>query len=148
MREFNAGQPSLNGMLWQTEEPSQRLVQTLVQKVGVSDLVASLLAIRGIDSDNAFTYLKPTLKCDLPNPNSLKDMEKAAQRVAQAILNKEPIGIMGDYDVDGATSSAILKMFLESTGTKTFVFIPDREDGYGPNAQKMKEYKDCLMEKV
>lgn len=142
MREFNAGQPSLNGMLWQTEEPSQRLVQTLVQKVGVSDLVASLLAIRGIDSDNAFTYLKPTLKCDLPNPNSLKDMEKAAQRVAQAILNKEPIGIMGDYDVDGATSSAILKMFLESTETKTYVFIPDREDGYGPNAQKMKEYKD------
>ncbi len=142
MRDFNAGQPSLNGMIWQIEEPSQRLVQTLVQKLAVSDLMATLLAGRGIDSDSAFTYLKPTLKCDLPNPNLLKDMEKAAQRVAQAIFNHEPIGIMGDYDVDGATSSSILKMFLESTGTTVYVFIPDREDGYGPNAKKMQEFKD------
>ena len=142
MRDFNAGQLSLNGMLWQTQEPSDRLVQTLVQKLGVSELIASLLVIRGVDSDNAFSYLKPTLKCDLPNPNTLIDMEKAASRVAEAIIKNEPIGVMGDYDVDGATSSAILKLFLESTGTKTYVFIPDREDGYGPNAKKMQEFKD------
>ena len=97
---------------------------------------------REITPDTVETFLHPTLRNDLPNPSTLKDMEKAAKRVALAIMLKEPIGIMGDYDVDGATSTATLKMFLQKLGVQVFTFIPDRADGYGPNAQKMQEYKE------
>ena len=142
MQFFEDGKKSLTGFAWEVATPDEYKVRTLEQKAGLSNLLARLMVERGITFDDLNTFLAPTLKNDLPNPNTLKDMEKAAKRVALAILLKEPIGIMGDYDVDGATSTATLKMFLESCGVRVFTFIPDREDGYGPNAQKMQEYRD------
>ena len=142
MQVFESGKKSLTGFAWEVSEPDDFRVRTLEQKVGVPNLLARLMVEREITPETADAFLHPTLRNDLPNPSTLKDMEKAAQRVALAIMLGEPIGIMGDYDVDGATSTATLKMFLESCGVKVFAFIPDREDGYGPNAKKMQEYKE------
>lgn len=132
---------SLNGLTWEFRPAEDRLVLALCQKYGLSEIVARSLAARHITLETIDAFLNPTLKNNLPNPFSLKDMEKAARRMAASILNGEPIGLMGDYDVDGATSTALLKMFLHSCGVTTHCFIPDREDGYGPNAGKMKEYQ-------
>ena len=142
MQLFADGKKSLTGFTWEVATPDDFLVRTLEQKAGLSELLARLMVERGITPETVDTFLRPTLRNDLPNPNTLKDMEKAAQRVTLAIMLGEPIGIMGDYDVDGATSTAILKMFLQKCGVNVFTFIPDREDGYGPNAKKMQEYKE------
>lgn len=132
---------SISGLTWEFKNADERLVLALSQKYGLSDLVARSMVTRGITLDTIDSFLNPTLKNNLPNPFSLKDMERAARRMAASILANEPIGLMGDYDVDGATSTALLKMFLQSCGVKTHCFIPDREDGYGPNAGKMKEFQ-------
>ena len=142
MQIFADGKKSLSGFTWEVATPDECAVQTLEQKTGLPDLLARLMVERGITPETVESFLHPTLRNDLPNPNTLKDMEKAAKRVALAIMLKEPIGLMGDYDVDGATSTATLKMFLENCGVTVFAFIPDREDGYGPNAKKMAEYKE------
>ena len=131
---------SVSGLTWVFKETNERLSLALSQKFGLSEVVAKALSARGINLETAESYLKPTLKNHLPNPFSLKDMERAARRMAQSIMAGEPIGLMGDYDVDGATSTALLKMFLISCGIKPLCFIPDREDGYGPNIGKMKEF--------
>ena len=106
------GKKSVNGLDWQLKLADDRLVLEIVQKFDVPEIVARILVSRGISAEEVTSFLTPTLKQNLPNPFSLKDMEKAATRMATAILAGEPIGIMGDYDVDGATSTAILKMFL------------------------------------
>jgi len=142
MEEFVENKVSLNGFLWRVLTADERSVQTMMQKMNLPEIVARLLVLRGLSADTADSFLYPRLKTHLPNPNTLKDMQKSAERLADAIKKGEPIGIMGDYDVDGATSTAILKMFLQSLGVQVYTFIPDREDGYGPNAQKMGEYKD------
>ena len=70
----------------------------------------------------------------MPDPALINDMEKAIKRISHAVLNKEPIGIIGDYDVDGATSAALLKLFLQYFGIEVHIHIPDRFlEGYGPN---------------
>ena len=137
------GEKSFGGYDWQLTESDERLSRLLSQRFGLSDLVAKILTARGIDENSAASFLNPTLKKDLPNPITLIDMEKAANRMADAIINKEPIGLMGDYDVDGATSTALLKMFLEELGIRVYTFIPEREDGYGPSAAKMKEFYEA-----
>ena len=131
---------SIGGLTWELKKADERLTLALSQKFGLSEIVARALAARDVNLDTAEAYLHPTLKNHLPNPFSLKDMDKAARRMADSIFAGEPIGLMGDYDVDGATSTALLKMFLEKNGIKTYCFIPDREDGYGPNIGKMKEF--------
>lgn len=133
---------SLNGLTWEMQPTDARLAAALAQRFDLPEVVARILASRGIDLESADSFLYPTLKHNLPNPLSLKDMEKAARRMADAIEAKEPIGLMGDYDVDGATSTALLKMFLEEIGVPVYTFIPEREEGYGPNALKMKEFYD------
>lgn len=138
---------SLNGLKWVIKDTDERLSLALSQRFNLPDITARLMALRGVTLETAEAYLNPTLKNNLPNPFSLKDMEKAARRMAKAIMNNEPIGLMGDYDVDGATSTALLKMFLISLGVTVYTFIPDREDGYGPNAKKMHEFfeKGCKV---
>lgn len=131
---------SVSGLTWEFRKADDRLVLALCQKYGLSELVARSLATRGVTLETVETFLRPTLKNNLPNPFTLKDMEKAARRMAASVMAGEPVGLMGDYDVDGATSTALLKMFLIGCGIKPLCFIPDREDGYGPNIGKMKEF--------
>ena len=135
--------PSLNGFIWHLLEHSDKNAEALAERFSLPLSTARILSERGFDLETAAAFLNPTLREHLPHPFSLKDMEKAATRMADAVMAGEPIGLMGDYDVDGATSTAELKMYLEQCGIKVFTFIPERDDGYGPNAKKMKEYKDA-----
>lgn len=134
---------SFNGLSWVYKKVDDRLTLAIQQRFQLPEIVARILASRNITLDKIDEFLNPTLKNHLPNPFSLKDMEKAARRMAESVLNKEPIGLMGDYDVDGATSTAILKMFLTKCGVKVHCYIPDREDGYGPSAKKMQEFANA-----
>lgn len=138
---------SVNGLKWTYKNTDDRLALAISQRFDLPDIVARVLSGRVQSIDEVESFLYPTLKNNLPNPFSLKDMEKAARRMGKAVMNNEPIGLMGDYDVDGATSTALLKMFLESLSIQVFAYIPDREDGYGPSAKKMHEYheKGCSV---
>ena len=93
-----------------------------------------LLCQRGVTLAEAEGYLQPTLRDLLPDPHHLLDMRKAAARFAAAIMAGQIIGVFGDYDVDGATSSALILRFCRSLGIATALHIPDRQkEGYGPN---------------
>ncbi|HEY0145417.1 MAG TPA: single-stranded-DNA-specific exonuclease RecJ [Methylovirgula sp.] len=108
----------------------------MMQHHGLSDLLARVLAGRGIAVEDAMAYLDPTLRQLLPDPSSLADMDAAAARLGAAIRAGETIAIFGDYDVDGAASAALLDDFLSAAGTPHLIHIPDRIfEGYGPNVQ-------------
>lgn len=104
------------------------------QRFEIPDLVARVLAARGVGLDDVEHFLNPTLRGLMPQPSALRDLEKGAQRLAQAIIAKEPIGIISDYDVDGVSSAALLKRYLAALGCEAEVYIPDRiTEGYGPS---------------
>ena len=110
-------------------------VEVLVQHYGLAELLARILVGRGISAEHGATFLQPRLKHALPDPLHLHDMNHAATRIADAIEQKETIALFGDYDVDGATSSALMARYLEYFGCAPIVYIPDRmKEGYGPNA--------------
>ncbi|PRD40718.1 single-stranded-DNA-specific exonuclease RecJ [Phyllobacterium phragmitis] len=112
----------------------------IAQNHGMPDLVARVLAGRGVSLDNAPLFVEPTIKSLMPDPASLTDMERAAGRIADAIANRKKVAIFGDYDVDGACSSALLSRFLTHYGVANAIYIPDRIfEGYGPNPQAMRE---------
>ena len=83
-------------------------------------------------------FMAPTLRSDLPDPTALQDMEQGVDRLTRAVTEGETIGILADYDVDGATSSAVLVRFLRAVGADTVVHVPDRvTEGYGPNTRAL-----------
>lgn len=125
---------SLSGRLWRAVACDERMARTLCQRLDLPELVGRVLAARGIDLDTAEIFLNPTLRSLLPDPSAFLDMDKAAARLAQAVCRGEGVGILGDYDVDGATASALLVRFFKALGLKTVVHIPDRmREGYGPS---------------
>ena len=129
---------SLTGKLWLQRPLDERLALTLSQRLGVSEIVGRVLTARGIGLDDANDFIEPTLRDHLPNPSSLQDMDIAAERLANAIMKDELIGIFGDYDVDGATSSSLLARMFKSVGGRSTTYIPDRiKEGYGPNASAL-----------
>lgn len=134
---------SVTGRRWRARNTGDdRLSLQLAQRLGVPELIARLLAAREIAADEADRFLKPTLRDWLPDPSHLLDMEKAVERLVVAVKHGELIAIFGDYDVDGATSSALLHRYLASVGGKVRVYIPDRmTEGYGPNAPALRKLK-------
>lgn len=107
----------------------------LAQRLDLPEIVGRLLAVRGIGIEDAAHYLTPTLRALLPNPSTLIDMDHAAARIADAVKSGETIGIFGDYDVDGACSTALMTELLRGMGCIVHTHIPDRTtEGYGPNA--------------
>ncbi len=131
---------SLSHRSWVYHQQDEKSVEMLMRKYQLPEILARVLVSRQVDFNLIDAFLNPTLKKQLPEPCQLKDMQKAVNRLAESILNGEEIGIMGDYDVDGATSSALLKLFLNSIHVKAHVFIPDRDDGYGPNIREMQKF--------
>lgn len=131
---------SFSGRKWTVERFDARLVEALAQRFDVPDVVARVMAIRGIGLDDAHDFLSPKLKVLLPDPLHLKDMDKAVARMITAIRNQEKICVFGDYDVDGATSSALLIRFCRAIGVPMAYYIPDRNtEGYGPNVAAMQK---------
>ncbi len=126
---------SAEGRRWQGRCPSDRLALALAQTLDVPEIVARTMAGRGVTPDRAAFYMNPTLREALPDPSSFADMDRAAERLADALEKGETIGIFGDYDVDGATASALLRLYVEAAGGRARAHIPDRRrEGYGPNA--------------
>ena len=126
---------SLSGRQWRRRACDERLALSLAQSLEVPEIVGQLLAARGVSLEDAPDFIDPTLRHSLPDPMSLRDMEIGARRLALAVTDGELIGIFGDYDVDGATSAALLQRFFKQVGGKTTVYIPDRiRESYGPNA--------------
>lgn len=131
---------SLGGNLWKLAPANERSVETICQRFNLPYLVAKILTIRGVAIEDIGNFVEPRLQTLLPNPSCLKDMEKAAVRIAEAITKKQKIAIIGDYDVDGATSSSVLRLYLEAVGIEPEIHIPDREEGYGPSRMAIDKF--------
>ncbi|MBN9564814.1 MAG: single-stranded-DNA-specific exonuclease RecJ [Alphaproteobacteria bacterium] len=128
-----------SGRSWQFRDYAERDALRLSQQFEIDDFLARLLVNRSANLEEIETFLEPTLKKSLPEPYTLLDMETAVKRTLSAIHNKEPMAVFGDYDVDGATSGAILLRFFKILGIKLDFCIPDRIlDGYGPNEASLK----------
>lgn len=126
---------SLQGQRWTARPISPHITAAIAQRYGVPDVVARVLNARGVGLEDVEEFLEPSLRASLPDPSVFKDMDAAAERLAQAIVSREKIVIFGDYDVDGATSSAVLIHFIRQLGGVVSAYIPDRlKEGYGPNA--------------
>ncbi len=116
----------------------ERIGLAIAQRLDGPEIVGRILAARGIGPDEATEYLAPTLKALTPDPSTLKDMDKAAEVLVAAARARAKVAIFGDYDVDGAASSALLVDWLGAIGLKASVYIPDRiDEGYGPNVEAM-----------
>ncbi len=131
---------SVNGYQWNIVCKDDHIAQAIMQQTGISYVVAKVLSSRGVTAEGVDLFLNPKLQTLMPNPSCLRDMDVAAKRLAMAVVNKEKVGIIGDYDVDGATSSSVLRKFLEFFNLKVDVHIPDREEGYGPSYQAFDDF--------
>ena len=127
---------SYSGRRWLLKAVDQEIERGLLREI--SPVLSRLLALRGVTAPEAADYLTPKLKNLLPDPNVLKDMDKAVARVAAALEAGEAIAVFGDYDVDGSTSAALMSDFLTALGAPPRIYIPDRmTEGYGPSPAAM-----------
>ena len=115
------------------------IAAAIAQTHGVPDIVARVLAGRGVSVQAVPAFLHPRLRDLLPDPSALAAMDAAASRLADAAERRERVAIFGDYDVDGACSAALLAEYLQACGTTCDIHIPDRlTEGYGPNVAAMR----------
>ncbi len=126
---------SISQQHWQWRCDDYQVIADLMKYHEMPELLARIVAGRGYECDTAYDYLSPTLRALLPDPFHLLDMDKAVNRLVQAIKDGETLAVFGDYDVDGATSSALLIRYFRMLDKEMLYHIPDRrEEGYGPNA--------------
>ena len=131
---FSGVERSACGRRWCRRTRGQGAGETIAERLGLPEIVGRLLAQRGVGLDDVPRFLAPRLRDQLPDPSHLRDMEKAAGRLARAIRDQEQVAIFGDYDVDGASSAALLTRFFDAAGARSRIYIPDRlREGYGPN---------------
>jgi single-stranded-DNA-specific exonuclease len=130
---------SFSGRRWRLTPVDEARARDLIQNLSLPPVLARLLAGRGVGESEAPDYLNPTLRKLLPDPSSLKDMDKAAERTVAALEAGARIAVFGDYDVDGSVSSALLADFFTALGAPPRIYIPDRmREGYGPSAVAMR----------
>ncbi|MFC3072700.1 single-stranded-DNA-specific exonuclease RecJ [Shinella pollutisoli] len=135
-RAFLNVERSATGQRWvaRLDQAGENRALAMSQTHGLPDLIARVLAGRGVAFDDAPAFLDPTLRRLMPEPYGLMDCEAAAERLARAVERRERVAIFGDYDVDGAASSALLHRFLAHFDVPSEIYIPDRIfEGYGPN---------------
>ncbi|WP_132523930.1 single-stranded-DNA-specific exonuclease RecJ [Rhizobium sp. BK376] len=135
-RAFLGVERSVSGNRWisRLDQAGQNRALAIAQTFGLPDLIARVLAGRGVAAEEAMAFLDPTIRNLMPDPHSMTDCEKAALRLLEAIKRGERVAIFGDYDVDGAASSALVYRFLRHFGVAANIYIPDRIfEGYGPN---------------
>ena len=127
---------SATGRAWidRLDDAQTRTAQAIAQRSGLSEILARILAARGVGLDEAAEYLNPTIRGLMPDPSSLADMDRLAARIVEAITDSEKVALFGDYDVDGASSCALMARYLRHFGLDPEIYIPDRIfEGYGPN---------------
>ena len=127
---------SARGRRWvERLDPGREIAAlAIAQAQGLPELLGRVLAARGADPQNIGAFLDPSLRTLLPDPLSLQDMARAAERFANAIQAGEAVAVFGDYDVDGGSSVALIERFLRAHGQSCATYIPDRlKEGYGPS---------------
>ncbi|MDE5444001.1 single-stranded-DNA-specific exonuclease RecJ [Bradyrhizobium sp. CSA207] len=132
---------SFTDKLWRDRLDARGAAKALaiVQRHQLPELLARVLAGRGVDIDAVSDFLDPTIRKLLPDPFTVTEMEAAAKRIADAAVRGEKVAIFGDYDVDGATSAALLAWHLRHCGLDPLIHIPDRIfEGYGPNTEAVR----------
>ena len=135
---------SLGGKRWRWRLSDERRALAISQRHGLPELLGRVLAARGVELPDVEEFLSPRLRDLLPDPSHLLDMDRAAARIVEAISAGERIGVIADYDVDGAASASLLVRFFAATGREIAVYVPDRlEEGYGPNAPAFMKLKNA-----
>ncbi|WIY54051.1 single-stranded-DNA-specific exonuclease RecJ [Devosia sp. YIM 151766] len=137
---------SVTGRAWvdRLDAAASRNAAAIGQRAGIPDILARIIAGRGVGIDEADTWLDPTIRALMPDPSTLAAMDDLAARLSQAITDNESIALFGDYDVDGACSCALMTRFLRHFGLEPQVHIPDRIfEGYGPNIAAMDKLIDA-----
>jgi single-stranded-DNA-specific exonuclease len=131
---------SVNGKNWVLKKFNKEDVLYLKENFFLDEITSKLLSIRKIKKEDIKSFLNPSIKNFLPNPNNLIDMKKSTLRTIKTINLKEKIGIFGDYDVDGATSTALLGKYFTELKVPYKIYIPDRKkEGYGPTIESFEE---------
>ena len=144
-RGFLGVEESATGRAWRDrlDERGRARALAIAQRHGLPEMLARVLAGRGVEADEVEAFLDPSIKRLMPDPHTLTDMETAAARLAHAIIQGESVAIFGDYDVDGATASALLCRYLRHCGLDPLVHIPDRIfEGYGPNVDAIRAFAE------
>jgi len=142
---FLGVEKSVCGRAWKDRLDARGQARALMiaQRHALPELLARVLAGRNVEPEEVETFLDPTIKRLMPDPHTLTDMESAAARLAYAVAHGESVAIFGDYDVDGATASALLAGYLRSCGLDPIVHIPDRIfEGYGPNVDAIRSFAE------
>ena len=130
------------GRRWRARAAAAGDAAAIAERLALPEIVARLLAQRGVGLAEAPLFLAPRLRDQLPDPAHLRDMKPAVARLVRAIQGNEKIVVFGDYDVDGATSAALLLRFFAAVGGRASVYVPDRlREGYGPNAPALLRLK-------
>ncbi len=141
-KAFLGVERSVTGRRWIARLQTDRMAQAISQAAGVSDVMGRILAARGVLPETAAGFLEPTLRELMPPAAGMIDIDGGANRLADAVVAGETIGLIGDYDVDGMTSSALMMEFLTAAGTPPRVHIPHRVDeGYGPSVTAVEDHK-------
>ena len=144
-RYFLGVQQSLTGRAWRDrlDERGSARALAIAQRHGLDELLARVLAGRNVNVDEVEGFLDPTIKRLMPDPHTLTDMVAASTRITEAVIRGESVAIFGDYDVDGATASALLCHYLRQCGLDPIVHIPDRIfEGYGPNVDAIRSFAE------
>ena len=137
---------SVSGKNWILRNYNQEYLTFIKDNFSLDEITSKLLSIRKIKKEDINSFLNPSIKNFLPNPNILLDMEKSTLRTVEIIKKKEKIGIFGDYDVDGASSTALLGNYFSQLNLDFEIYIPDRKkEGYGPS---IKSFEALILKKV
>ncbi|MFZ1920372.1 MAG: single-stranded-DNA-specific exonuclease RecJ [Xanthobacteraceae bacterium] len=140
-RFFLGVENSATGRAWRDRLDERGAARALAsaQRHGLPELLARILAGRNVEVDAVEAFLDPTIKHSMPDPLVLTAMREAAERIADGVMRAESVAIFGDYDVDGATSAALLARYLRQCGVEPIIHIPDRLfEGYGPNIEAVR----------
>jgi single-stranded-DNA-specific exonuclease len=129
---------SVSGRCWRWRDHDAGLALAISQRTPLPEVVGRILAARGVLLEGVPAFIQPRLRDALPDPSHLHDLDRAVQRLADAVAGGERVGLLGDYDVDGATSLALLARYLQAVGGSVAIDVPDRlSEGYGPNPQAL-----------
>jgi single-stranded-DNA-specific exonuclease len=144
MPAFLDVESSFTGRAWRArlDAAGEARAQAIAQLSGEGELLARVLAGRGVNVEEVERFLDPTIRDLMPDPDTLAGMKAATERLVLAVEGAERVAIFGDYDVDGACSAALLSEYLQGVGCETLTHIPDRIlEGYGPNNEAMEAFK-------
>ena len=134
---------SVSGKNWVLRKYSEENSNFFKDNFSLDEITSKLLSIRQIEKNEISSFLNPSIKNFLPNPYGMIDMEKSTLRTTKAIYQKEKVGIFGDYDVDGAASTALLGNYFSKLNLEYETYIPDRKkEGYGPTIKSFQELID------